>query len=145
MRLGLSSKSHRWIAGIALGTMLLAVGTPLLGLRVFAATDLLLSHAPWATGPPDADPAHNSVFGDTVSTFLPLHAEFRRGVLGGDFPTWTPFPGGGHPLGSVPDSGSLGPLGVALPVRCFSRVRSMLSIWWRSDTNMSSGCRPVTM
>jgi hypothetical protein len=93
---------------VAAAAVVLAIGSPLLGLRAFAATDMLLDHPPWQTAPPGDLQSHNAIFGDTVSTFLPLHAEFRRALFDGDLPLWTPYPGGGHPLGVVPDSGSLG-------------------------------------
>ncbi|HEX2025387.1 MAG TPA: YfhO family protein [Actinomycetota bacterium] len=100
------------MVGVAAAAVVLAIGTPLLGLRAFAATDMLLDHPPWQTAPPGDYQSHNPIFGDTVSTFLPLHAEFRRALYDGDFPLWTPYPGGGHPLGAVPDSGGLGVLGL---------------------------------
>jgi hypothetical protein len=99
-----------WILGVSVLAVVLAIGSPLLGLHSFAATDMLLDHPPWQTAPPGDYQSHNAIFGDTVSTFLPLHADFRRAVLDGDFPLWTPYPGGGHPLGAVPDSGSTGAL-----------------------------------
>jgi hypothetical protein len=99
-----------WILGVSVLAVVVAIGSPLLGLRSFAATDMLLDHPPWQTVPPGDYQSHNAIFGDTVSTFLPLHADFRRAILDGDFPLWTSYPGGGHPLGAVPDSGSLGAL-----------------------------------
>jgi hypothetical protein len=52
---------------------------------------------------------------------MPYHAEFRRRVGGSDFPLWTGYPGGGLPLASVPDAGTLGPLN--LPYR-------VLPLWY---------------
>lgn len=100
----------RWILALAAVTFVVSIGTPLLGIRVFHGADMLLDRAPWRVTPPPATEASNPIVGDTVSTFMPLHAEVRRRFLGGDFPVWTPFPAGGLPLASVPDAGALAPL-----------------------------------
>lgn len=105
----------RWILGVAALTFVLSIGTPLFGLRVFSGADMLLDRAPWRTGSPLVREASNPIVGDTVSTFMPLHAEFRRRLFDGDLPLWTALPAGGLPLGSVPDAGALGPLN--LPYR----------------------------
>jgi Bacterial membrane protein YfhO len=94
---------------------IVSIGTPLLGLRVFHGTDLLLDRTPWRVTPPGDVQASNPVVQDTVSTFMPLHAEVRRRLLDGDFPMWTALPAGGLPLGTVPDEGTFGPLN--LPYR----------------------------
>jgi hypothetical protein len=95
---------------VAAVVVAVSIGTPLLGLRVFHATDLLLDRYPWREAPPGFTSATNDIVGDTVTTFMPYHTEFRRRVGSADFPLWTPYPGGGLPLGSVPDAGTLGPL-----------------------------------
>jgi hypothetical protein len=104
-----------WTAGIAAAVFVVSIGTPLLGLRVFHGTDLLLDRTPWRVTPPGDVQASNPVVQDTVSTFMPLHAEVRRRLLGGDFPMWTALPAGGLPLATVPDEGTFGPLN--LPYR----------------------------
>ncbi len=100
----------RWVLAVAAATFVVGIGSPLLGIRVFHGADMLLDRAPWRVTPPDQTVASNPIVGDTVSTFMPLHAELRRRLWGGDFPVWTPFPAGGLPLASVPDAGALGPL-----------------------------------
>jgi hypothetical protein len=94
----------------------LAIGSPLLGVRVFHGADMVLDRAPWRTTPPEHRVASNPIVGDTVTTFMPLHAEIRRRLAGGDWPSWTSYPAGGLPLGTVPDAGSLGPLNLPLRI-----------------------------
>src|SRR6187402_2886771 len=68
---------------------LVSIGPPLLGLRVFAAGDILMTRAPWnATVPPD----------------------FVERLRDGDFAMWAPENSGGADLGSVPDVALLSPL-----------------------------------
>jgi hypothetical protein len=100
----------RWILVVTAASVLVGVGSPLLGISVFHGADMLLDRAPWRVTPPEVNLASNPIVGDTVSTFMPLHAELRRRLWGGDFPVWTPLPAGGLPLASVPDAGALGPL-----------------------------------
>jgi len=95
---------------VAAAVFLISIGSPLLGVRVFHGTDLLLDRAPWRTTHPDVLRASNRMLDDTVSTYMPLRAEVRRRLREDDFPTWTSLPGGGQPLGSVPLDGTLGPL-----------------------------------
>ena len=106
---------------VAIAVFILGIGTPLLGLRTFHGADLLLDRYPWRTAPPGVTVASNPLVQDTVSTFMPLHAELRRRVAGGDLPLWTPYPGGGLPLLTVPDAGALGPLN--MPYR-------LLPLWY---------------
>jgi hypothetical protein len=111
----------RWAVAVAAAVFVVSIGSPLLGLRVFHGTDLLLDRTPWRTTPPGTAQATNPNVQDTVSTFMPLHAEVRRRLAQGDLPLWTPLPGGGLPLGAVPDEGTFGPLN--LPYR-------ILPLWY---------------
>ena len=104
------SRVVRWTVGVAATAFLVSIGTPLIGVRVFHGADMLLDRPPWQVTPPTNTVASNPIVGDTVSTFMPLHAEVRRRLFGGDLPVWTALPGGGHPLASVPDAGAFGPL-----------------------------------
>ena len=97
---------------VAVAVFVVGIGTPLLGLRVFHGADLLLDRYPWKRTPPGVSVASNPLVQDTVSTFLPLHAEVRRRISEADLPLWTPYPGGGLPLLTVPDAGTLGLLNV---------------------------------
>ncbi|HZA26428.1 MAG TPA: hypothetical protein VE915_02115, partial [Actinomycetota bacterium] len=81
----------RWVWAVAMAVFILGIGTPLLGLRTFHGADLLLDRYPWRTAPPGVTVASNPLVQDTVSTFMPLHAELRRRVAGGDLPLWTPY------------------------------------------------------
>ncbi|TML00550.1 MAG: YfhO family protein [Actinobacteria bacterium] len=97
----------RWVVGILAVTVCLSIGSPLVGIRVFFPTDLLKTHPPWnANAQPGFRPV-NPNLGPAVSSGMPTWADFRRGVLSGHFPLWTPYPSGGVPLGTLPYSGFL--------------------------------------
>lgn len=100
----------RWTAAIVVLTACVSIGLPLLGLRVFHASDLLLSHAPWHADAPDGFRPTNPLVTDTVNAVVPMREEFRRRALDGDLALWTTYPSGGAPLGTVPDVGNFSPL-----------------------------------
>jgi hypothetical protein len=99
-----------WLLGVALVTVVVAIGSPLFGVRAFHASDLVLNRAPWRSFAPDGFEVTNPLVSDTVDGYLPMHAELRRQLFEGTFPMWTTFPSGGQPLGSVPDDGLLSPM-----------------------------------
>lgn len=102
-----------WIGGVLLVTALLAIGLPLVGTRVFLATDNLYLHAPWSEqAPADLRPT-NPLVADTVDAVTPRRAEFARRLRQGDLPLWTPLPGGGLPLAAQTNGGLLSPLNAA--------------------------------
>lgn len=99
-----------WVVAALAATVLVSLGSTLLGARVFHAADLLLEYPPWdADEPVDAE-ATNPLLSDTVDSVLPMRAELRRHVLAGDYPLWTGLPSGGTALGAVPHVGPLSPL-----------------------------------
>jgi hypothetical protein len=100
----------RWTLAIVVLTACVSIGLPLLGLRVFHASDLLQAHAPWRTDAPDGFQPTNPLITDTVNAVVPMRAEFRRRALDGDLALWTTYPSGGAPLGTVPDVGNISPL-----------------------------------
>src|SRR6187402_1105750 len=74
---------------------LVSIGPPLLGLRVFAAGDILMTRAPWnATVPPDFDPQNIQVT-DTVDGVIPPTRNFVERLRDGDFAMWAPENSGG--------------------------------------------------
>lgn len=99
-----------FVLAVVATTIALSIGSPLLGLKVFHASDILIGQAPWASEAPTDFRPQNPLLGDTVDILLPLRAEFRRNLRTGNFPLWTPFPSGGVPLGAIPDVGTLSPL-----------------------------------
>jgi hypothetical protein len=101
----------RWSVGIVLATICLSIGLPLVGSRVFFPTDILKTAPPWSEIGPSSKPT-NPILGDPLRAFMPMRAEFRRRLDAGDFPLWAPYPGGGAPLGAVPNVGPLAPLNV---------------------------------
>lgn len=103
-------RTVRWTGAVVLITVVVAIGSPLLGLRSFSASDMLLTRAPWKSTAPDGFQAQNPYVSDTVDGYLPMRAELRRQLYDGSLPLWTGYPSGGAPLGSVPDFGVLSPM-----------------------------------
>lgn len=109
-----------WLVAVLVVTVVTSVGLPLVGARVFLASDNLFLHAPWAEqAPADLRPT-NPLLADTVDAVTPRRAEFARRVRQGDLPLWTSNPASGVPLAAQTNGGLLSPLNVAwlvLPVR----------------------------
>lgn len=101
------------LAGLALAFVLLSIGTPLLGLRVFHASDLTRSFPPWRSGVATGLAPQNPCVSDTVDGVLPSRTEAARRLRAGDYPLWNPWPSGGTSLDATTDPGSFSP--VALP------------------------------
>jgi len=93
--------------------VLTAIGSPLLGMRVFAASDLFLTKAPWASYQANSFTPENPWVGDTVDGVIPQTALFADRLRSGDFASWNPYVSGGGPLGIVPSPAVLSP--VSLP------------------------------
>jgi hypothetical protein len=100
------------VAAAAVLFVLLGIGSPLIGQRVFLGTDNLARIAPWRSVTEPPTPI-NPCVGDTTDAIFPWRAEFRNRVWDGDFPLWNASVSGGSQLGSVPDSGMLSPLNLA--------------------------------
>jgi hypothetical protein len=90
--------------------VLWGIGLPLLGLKVFAGTDLLGVRPPWSAAEPTGFQPHLACVTDTVDAVLPQAAEFHRRLFGGDVASWEPYGVGGSPLSSVPSSALTSPL-----------------------------------
>ena len=103
-------RTVRWIGGVVLVTVVIAIGSPLLGLGSFSASDMLLTRAPWKSVAPDGFQAQNPYVSDTIDGYIPMRAELRRQLYDGTLPLWAAYPSGGAPLGSVPDFGVLSPM-----------------------------------
>ncbi|MGH2556922.1 MAG: YfhO family protein [Actinomycetota bacterium] len=100
----------RWSFGIVVVTALLSIGAPLIGLRTFFPADLLHEVDPWAQTAPSGLQRTNPILEDVVNAAMPKLGEYRRRIVNGDYPLWTPYPSGGLPLGTQPTTGSLSPL-----------------------------------
>lgn len=79
-------------------------------MRVFAASDMFLSKAPWATYQSNDFVPENPWVGDTVDFEIPQSALFASRLRDGDLATWDPYISGGVPLGSIPNTAMLSPL-----------------------------------
>ncbi len=90
-------------------TALVGVGAPLAGHRVFLGADLLRVYAPWHTHE-TATARQHLVFSDTVDFYTPQRIDAAQRLRDGELPWWNPYPAGGTPLASVPDTAVFSPL-----------------------------------
>lgn len=100
----------RWPLLLAVVFVLAGIGTPLLGLKVFAGTDLLGTRPPWSAAEPTGFSPQLACVTDTVDAVLPQAGQFHRRLLAGDVASWDPYNAGGSPLSSVPSSALASPL-----------------------------------
>lgn len=101
-----------WLAPVLL--VLVIVGPSLLGVRLFAAGDLIdRNAAPWAEST-RVEEVHNVCVSDTVDSVLPSALEFRERVASGDpAPLWDDGASAGTMLGVAPPQGVTSPLFLA--------------------------------
>lgn len=102
-------RAGRLAVAVAVVAVLVSIGTPLLGLDVFAGTDLLEGFAPWDEVPPDAE-VTNPLVSDLVDSSLPDRRVAVDRLRAGDLPMWQPYANGGRPLAALPNLGLLSPL-----------------------------------
>lgn len=102
-------RASRLAVGLAVVATVVAIGSPLLGLRVFAGTDLLEGFAPWDRVAPDGE-VTNPLVSDLVDSSLPDRREAVDRLRGGDLPLWQPYANGGRPLAALPNLGLASPL-----------------------------------
>jgi len=100
----------RWAWLVIAVTLCVSIGLPLVGARVFFPSDLLQRYHPWKDQRPPGYRIANPLLADPVDSVMPTRAEYRKRVLHGDYPMWSPGPIGGGPLGSIFNSGMLSPL-----------------------------------
>lgn len=89
---------------------LVGIGTPLLGLRVFAASDIMMTRAPWSSQVPTGFAPQNPWVSDTIDGVIPAQHSFVERLHDGEFPLWDPGNSGGAELGTVPDNAVLSPM-----------------------------------
>ncbi|MFG1928412.1 YfhO family protein [Cryptosporangium sp. NPDC048952] len=107
---------HRVLTAVVMlaiiGYALAGIGAPLLGLKVFAATDMLANKAPYATsGLSDVQPT-NTFLNDTVDSVVPNTTLFGELFREGDVALWNPYQSGGSAFGSTPNYALYNPLSV---------------------------------
>ncbi len=110
----MSSRLHRFLTAlVVLGILsyaLIGVGAPLLGLNVFAATDLLGPVSPYYSAGLAETVPQTTFLNDTVDAALPNTALFAEALANGQLASWNPYIGGGVILGSGPNYALLNPV-----------------------------------
>ena len=100
-----------WLPALIL--VIAAVGPALIGLRVFAAGDLIAQSAPWAETS-GVTTVTNACVQDTVDSALPSQLSFRERLSDGDLtPDFESQPSAGTMLGASPSVGTSSPLFLA--------------------------------
>ncbi|MBO0868064.1 MAG: hypothetical protein J2P15_05820, partial [Micromonosporaceae bacterium] len=78
-----------------------SVGSPLLGMSVFAGTDELSTRSPYLDAGFAGIPVQNQGVDDTYTAQLPNTLLYTQSVRQGDSPQWNPYISGGVPLGAT--------------------------------------------
>jgi hypothetical protein len=99
----------RWVLLVGILAVCLAISSPLMGLRVFFPSDLLLAFDPWRSEAPESVTPSHGLLWDPVDAVMPQRAEATRRILQADFPLWDAYTAGGSPLAAGPE-GTFGPL-----------------------------------
>ena len=89
--------------------VLAGIGSPLLGLSVFADTGSLANYSPYRDVLAGVEP-HTVDLRDQVDTGLPNSILFGQALRSGDFAAWNPYVVGGEALGAVPNAAMATPL-----------------------------------
>ena len=90
-------------------TAIIGIGTPLVGDRVFLGADLLQVYSPWRTHTSVTAEQH-LIFSDTIDFYTPQRILAAKALRAGELPWWNPYPAGGTPLASIPDTAVFSPL-----------------------------------
>jgi hypothetical protein len=90
-------------------TAIIGIGTPLVGDRVFLGADLLQVYSPWRTHTSVTAEKH-LLFSDTIDFYTPQRILAAKALRAGELPWWNPYPAGGTPLASIPDTAVFSPL-----------------------------------
>ncbi len=81
---------------------LYGIGSPLLGLSVFAGTDELVTRVPYVNAGFAGTQVQNNYLDDTWDGAIPNLLLFADGVRHGEFAQWNPYMVGGVPLAATP-------------------------------------------
>lgn len=98
------------VALTIVGYALVGIGSPLLGLKVFAATDMLADRAPYVNSGLADVQAQNTYLNDTVDSVVPNSSLFGELLRHGDLALWNPYQAGGSAFGSTPNNAVYNPL-----------------------------------
>ncbi len=98
------------VLAVIVATVIISLGSNLWGSTYLIRSDTVFNHAPWSETVP-TDFAITPITGtDPVDSGFPAHAQFFGRANEGDLAQWNPYPSGGVPLGSVPNTGPFDPL-----------------------------------
>jgi hypothetical protein len=102
-----------WVGAlIALVFVCVAVGLPLIGLKVFSGTDLLYHFEPWVQSHPADEDKTSLPLSDTFDAGHPAHSEVSERLIHGDLALTSDLSGGGTSLASTPVTGWADPFNV---------------------------------
>jgi hypothetical protein len=87
-----------------------SIGSPLLGLSVFAGTDELGTRSPYLDAGLAPDRVQNRYVDDTYTSELPNTLLYVQSVRDGNPASWNPYTSGGIPLGDTPNYALYNPL-----------------------------------
>lgn len=100
----------RWAAGVAAVTIVLAIGAPLVGRGLLVGADVVRTVPPWSAETPSSFVYRHGGINDTIDAGAPARAALRDALVdGAHLRLWDPYPNGGAPLGSIPNSGLFAP------------------------------------
>ena len=94
----------------AVSFVLLGIGSPLLGLTVFAGTDALTEKSPYYDAGYHRAPTQNIYMDDIYDAELPATDLYARSVAEGEPADWNPYIAGGTPLAATPNYALYSPL-----------------------------------
>ena len=100
-----------WAAVVCAATILFAIGGPLIGRGLLIGADVTRTVPPWDADTPTSFVYRHGGINDTVDSGAPAREAIRQELVDDlRLPLWDPYPNGGAPLGSVPNSGVLAPI-----------------------------------
>ena len=123
-------------------TAIIGIGTPLVGDRVFLGADLLQVYSPWRTHTSVTAEQH-LIFSDTVDFYTPQRIIAAKALRAGELPWWNPYPAGGTPLASIPDTAVLSTAEsavVAAPRVARARIQRCWSDWQSRRWGCTCSC-----
>lgn len=125
----------RWLAIVTLVAcvlfVVLTLGRALIGVTVFASTDVLYENAPWSAYVDAGFEPQNPYVGDPVDSALPGTAEIASRLRAGDLAAWSSLQSGGQELGATPNLGPLSPTTLPsylLPLRLAPGYQKLLDL-----------------